>query len=110
VFAVKKGTVITPSVASDILESITRLTLIELFEKEMKLRVEQREVDRTELYIAEEVFICGTRVEIVPIVSLDGIPVGNGKPGSVTKAIQQMYFDIVRGLDSRYLNWLTPIY
>jgi branched-chain amino acid aminotransferase len=110
VFAVKKGTVITPSVASDILESITRLTLIELFEKEMKLRVEQREVDRTELYIAEEVFICGTRVEIVPIVSLDGISVGNGKPGSLTKSIQKTYFDIVRGDNKKYSHWLTPIY
>jgi branched-chain amino acid aminotransferase len=110
VFAVKKGAVITPSVTSDILESITRLTLVELFEEKMGLQVEQREVDRTELYIAEEVFICGTRAEIVPIVSLDRISIGNGKPGPLTREIQKAYFDIVRGHDERYSHWLTPIY
>ena len=110
VFAVKKGTVITPSVTSDILESISRLTLIELFEKEMGLRVEERDVDRTELYIAEEVFICGTRVEIVPIVSIDKIIIGNGKPGSITQKIQDCYFNIVRGVNQQYKHWRTPIY
>lgn len=110
IFAVKKRVVITPSVTSDILESITRLTLIELFEKEMGLQVEERDVDRTELYISEEVFICGTRVEIVPIISIDKIEIGNGKPGPVTKEIQENYFNIVRGLDKRYMHWLTPIY
>ncbi len=110
VFAVKKGVIITPSVTSDILESITRLTVIELFQNEMGLRVEERDVDRTELYIAEEVFICGTRVEIVPIVSIDKIEIRNGKPGPITKEIQRIYFNIVRGLDQRYMHWLTPIY
>jgi len=110
VFAIKKGVVITPSVTSDILESITRLTLIELFEKEMGLKVQEREVDRTELYISEEIFICGTRVEIVPIISLDKIPVGTGRPGPVTKKIQEIYFNIVRGLEERYSHWITPIY
>jgi branched-chain amino acid aminotransferase len=70
----------------------------------------ERDVDRTELYVAEEVFICGTRVEIVPIVSIDKIQVGNGKPGPVTKKIQQCYFDIVRGTNERYMHWLAPIY
>jgi branched-chain amino acid aminotransferase len=110
VFAIKKGTVITPSVTSDILESITRLTLIELFEKEMGLRVEERDVDRTELYISEEVFICGTRVEIVPIVSIDKIVIGSGKPGPITKQIQDSYIKIVRGLNQQYKHWRTPIY
>ncbi len=110
VFAIKKGVVVTPSVTSDILESITRLTLIELFGKEMGLPVEERDVDRTELYVAEEVFICGTRVEIVPIVSIDRIEIGTGKPGPITKKIQKSYFDIVRGFDDRYMHWLSPIY
>ncbi len=110
VFAVKKGSVITPSVTSDILESITRLTLLELFEKEMGLQVQQRDVDRTELYIAEEVFICGTRVEIVPIISIDKIQVGSGKPGPITREIQKIYFNIVRGNEERYMHWLTSIY
>jgi len=110
VFAVKKGVVITPSVTSDILESITRLTLIELFQDKLGLRVEEREVDRTELYIAEEVFFCGTRVEIVPITSLDGIPIGDGRAGPVTKKVQTLYESIVRGVHDEYKHWITPIY
>ena len=110
VFAIKKGVVITPSVTNDILESITRLSLIELFEKELGMRVEERDVDRTELYIAEEVFICGTRIEIVPIISLDRIPIANGKPGPITKKIQDLYLSIARGLNENYSQWITPIY
>jgi len=110
VFAIKKGVVITPSVTSDILESITRLTLIELFKKEMGLKVVERDVDRTELYISEEVLICGTRVEIVPIISIDKIPIGNGRPGPVTKKIQEIYFNIVRGFDDRFRHWVRPVY
>ncbi len=110
VFAIKKGVVITPSVTSDILESITRLTLIQLFRDELGLQVEERDIDRTELYICEEVFFCGTRVEIVPVTSLDGIQIGNGKPGPITKRIQELYFSIVRGTDEKYSGWVTPIY
>ncbi len=110
VFAIKKGVVITPSVTSDILESITRLSLIELFEKELTMRVEERDVDRTELYISEEVFICGTRVEIVPITSLDRIPIGTGRTGPITKKIQKLYLSIARGLNENYNHWITPIY
>jgi branched-chain amino acid aminotransferase len=110
VFAIKKGVVITPSVTADILESITRLTLIELFEKELGLKVVERDVDRTELYISEEVFICGTRAEIVPIISIDKIPIGNGSPGPITKKIQEIYFNIVRGFDDRFRHWVRPVY
>ena len=110
VFLIRKGAVVTPSVTSDILESITRLTLMELFEKEMGLRIEGRDVDRTEMYVAEEAFFCGTRMEIVPVTSLDRIPIANGKPGPITKRIQQIYFDILRGRNKRYAQWLTPVY
>jgi branched-chain amino acid aminotransferase len=109
VFAVKRGVVITPSITSGILESITRLTLIQLF-KEMKLPVEERDVDRTELYVADEVFICATRIEIVPVISIDRIEIGSGKPGPITKKIQKSYFDIVRGVGQKYKHWRTPIY
>ena len=110
IFLVRRGAVVTPSVTSDILESITRFTLIDLFQKEMGLKVEDREVDRTEVYVAEEAFFCGTRMEIVPITSLDRILIGNGTPGPITKRIQQLYFDIVRGKNKRYFHWLTPVY
>ena len=110
IFAIKKGTIITPSVTSDILESITRATLIELFEKELGLTVIERDVDRTELYIAEEVFICGTRVEIVPITSLDRFSIGNGQRGPITKKIQELYLSIARGSNADYRHWITPIY
>jgi branched-chain amino acid aminotransferase len=110
IFLVRKGVVVTPSVTSDILESITRLTLIDLFQKELGVDVEDREVDRTEMYVADEAFFCGTRMEIVPVTSLDRIPIGDGKPGALTKKVQQIYFDIVRGKTKRYAHWLTPVY
>ena len=88
--------VITPSVTSDILESITRETLIELFRKELGMEVIEREVDRTELYSAQEIFLCGSGLEVVPVVSVDRLPVGDGKPGEITRQIRATYLGVVR--------------
>jgi len=100
---------VTPPTTASILESITRETIIELAENELNMKVEVRDVDRTELYIADELFFCGTAVEVVPIISMDKIKVGNGKIGYHTQLIIDEYFNIVRGENKKYLHYLTPI-
>ena len=110
VMLVRRGKVVSPRVTDSILESVTRATLLELFRSEMGMEVEEREVDRTELYVAEEVFYCGTGAEVQPIVSVDRYPVGSGEPGPVVKGMQEIYFGIARGQNPRYSEWLTPVY
>ncbi|MBI3976665.1 MAG: branched-chain amino acid transaminase [Chloroflexi bacterium] len=107
---VRNGKVITPTVTDSILESITRTTLLQLFQTELGVPVVEREVNRTELYIADEAFFCGTGAEITPIVSVDRLPVGTGARGPVTKQIQDVYFAIVRGQNPKYAHWVTPVY
>jgi branched-chain amino acid aminotransferase len=99
------GKVITPDVGSGILESITRDALITLAREALGLEVIEREVDRTELYLADEVFTCGTAAEISPIVSIDKYPIGSGKIGEVTRALETVFDDVLRGRDARYAQW-----
>ena len=108
-FMVRDGTLITPNLTSNILESVTRDTIIRLYEASTGRRVEQREVDRSELYFADEAFVCGTGQEIVPVVGIDRLPVGDGVPGPVTRALQQQYFDMVRGRVPDTHGWHTPV-
>ena len=109
VFAIRKGVVITPSITSDILESITRDTLIELITRELGLPVEQRDVDRTELYVCDEAFFCGSGWEIVPIRAIDNVPVGSGKVGPLVRKIYDLYFNVARGHRPDYQSWLTEV-
>lgn len=109
VFIVRGGRVITPSITSDILESITRQSILQICNEVLHIPTEEREVDRTELYIAEEAFFCGTWWEVTPIASVDRLPVGSGKIGPVTKAITRAFHDIVRGIDTRYEDWRTLV-
>jgi branched-chain amino acid aminotransferase len=108
-FAIKKGVAITPSVTNDILESITRQTLIELLPRELDLPVEQRDIDRTELYLCDEAFFCGSGWEVVPIRAIDGIPLGTGKVGSVVRRIHDLYFSVARGDRAEYRTWVTEV-
>lgn len=107
---VRKGRIITPPVTADILESITRETLIELAAAELGLEVQERDIDRTELYACDEAFFCGSGHEVSPIVSIDHYPLGDGAPGPVTRRLQKLYFDVVSGAVPKYRHWLTPIY
>lgn len=109
-FIVRKGEPVTPGVTSDILESITRDTLIRIFREEFDLETAQRDVDRSEIYTAEEAFLCGTLAEVSPIVSLDGIPIGDGKVGPITRALQERYRDLVYGRTEAHPEWRTPVY
>ncbi len=110
-FMVRKGQLVTPPVTSDILESITRSTLIEhLAEDVLGLRVVEREIARTELYVAEEAFFCGSGYEITPILSIDRFPLAEGHVGAMTQKLLTAYMNIVRGADKRYPEWRTPVY
>ncbi len=111
-FMVRKGRIVTPTTSSDILESITRTTLIEFLCPEvLGMEVVERDIDRTELYVAEEAFFCGSGYEITPILSIDRFPLGSGDVvGPVTKRISAAYLDLVRGGDTRHPEWRTPTY
>jgi branched-chain amino acid aminotransferase len=108
-FMVRDGKLITPSKASNILESITRDTILALYEEMTGEAAEEREVDRSELYFAEEAFVCGTGQEIVPVASIDRLPVGDGSVGPLTRRLRQRYFDVVRGLTPDHAAWRTLV-
>ncbi len=109
-FMVRRGQIITPGVDSDILEGITRAGIIQLARQELGIDVVSRSIDRTELYLADEVFLCGTGAQISPVTSIDHRQVGTGEVGPVASAISRAYFDAVRGKSAAYADWLTPVY
>ena len=109
VFMVKDGKLITPNVTSGILDSITRKSIIQLSKDELGLEVEERVIDRTEFYVADESFICGTGGEIQFIGEIDGYNISDN-PGKISKEIQTLYHNIVRGIDLRYTHWRTKTY
>ena len=108
-FMVRDGVPVTPSITSNILESITRDTVITILRDELGLETVERDVDRSELYACEEAFFCGTAWEISPITSIDGIPVGTGKIGSLAGRLAEIYFDIATGVVEDTRGWLTAI-
>jgi branched-chain amino acid aminotransferase len=108
-FMVRHGVLTTPSLTSSVLESITRAAIIEMA-KAGGMTVEERPVDRTELYLADEVFLCGSAAEITPITSIDRFPIGSGRPGSVTLGLLGEYHAIASGEDARFPNWRTAVY
>jgi branched-chain amino acid aminotransferase len=110
IFLVRGGKLITPTLAEDILEGITRSTLIELCRTELNLEVTERQVGRSELYLAEEIFLCGTGAQVSPVIEVDRRPVGSGKMGPITAEIQKLYFEVVKGNARKYLRWCTPVY
>lgn len=109
-FMVRHGEVITPAITDDILEGITRRTLIGLLREEMGLKVTERSIDRTEVYLAEEAFLAGTGVQIVPIARIDHRPIGTGSAGRIGMDLKHLYDDIVRGRVEKYRSWCRPVY
>ncbi len=109
VFVVRNGVLVTPSVTDGVLESITRSTLLRLAADALGLQATERAIDRTELYAADEVFFCGTGAEIMPVGWVDGYQIGDGTPGPITRRVEQLYHDLVRGRDERYPEWRTAI-
>ena len=109
-FLVRKGRLITPDISSGILEGITRDTLMALARETLGIDVESRSVDRSELYVADEVFLCGTAAEVAPVTSIDERMVGDGHPGRITSRLQRLYDQMVHGLLPRHRHWLEPCY
>jgi branched-chain amino acid aminotransferase len=109
IFLVIDGKVVGPTVTDDILVGITRGAVLEVA-ADLGLGVVERKVDRTELYIADEIFLCGTGVQVAPVTSVDGRSVGEGKIGEVTRSIQERYLAGVHGEVEEYRGWLTPVY
>lgn len=108
IFLVRKGRLVTPRVTDSILEGITRDTMLRIA-ADMGIDREERTVDRSELYLADEIFFCGSAAEISPIASVDGLAVGHGAPGSLTARLHEKYRSIARGKEPAYRDWLTPI-
>lgn len=109
IMLVRGRKLITPTTTSGILESITRDTILQIAQERLQVEVVEREVDRTELYVADEAFFCGTGIELAPIVSVDRLPVGDGKIGPVTHQLMDCYHDLVRGIDASHPEWRTSV-
>jgi branched-chain amino acid aminotransferase len=109
-FIVKEGVLLTPPVTDNILEGITRRRLMAIARDDLGVEVRERSLDRTELYTADEVFLCGTGAQISPVIEIDRRKIGTGRPGTVTKDLSRTYFDAVRGKIPAYRDWLTPVY
>ena len=107
-FMVRDGALITPTVSDDILEGITRAGIMEIA-GHLGITVKEREIDRSELYIADEVFLCGTGAQISPVVSVDHRSVGEGHVGPISRRISKTYFDAVRGRLPAFRHWVTPV-
>jgi branched-chain amino acid aminotransferase len=109
-FMLRNGVLSTPPVTANVLEGITRRTVIQLVRDELKMETQEREIDRTELYLADEAFYCGTGAQISAITAVDHRPIGTGKLGDVTARLRKLYFDVVRGKVARYREWCHPVY
>jgi len=108
VFMVRDGVALTPPVSDDLLEGVTRKAIMELLDNE-GIPVQERSIDRSELYVADEAFLCGTGVQVSPIIEIDHRPVGSGQIGPIGRLVRDRYFEAVRGQLPEYAHWLTPI-
>lgn len=108
-FMVRDNVVVTPDLTSGILESITRDATLTLAHESLGLKVEERQVDRTELYVADEVFFCGTMAEITPVKMIDHYDIGTGPIGPVTQQLDRLLHDVMRGVTPAYDAWRTPV-
>lgn len=109
-YLVENGKLVTTKITDNILIGVTRNTIKELAQNEFGIEVIERDIDRTELYIADEAFYCGTGAQVSPITKIDNRPVGDGKIGPITKKIQELYFDVVKGKVPKYKHWCVPVY
>ena len=110
IFVVDGERLITPPPSSNILVGITRDTAITLAREELGMQTVERDIDRTELYTADECFMTGTAAHVTPVVELDHRPIGDGKMGPVAKRLMRLYFDIITGRNPKYASWCTPCY
>ena len=109
-YMLRNGVFATPPITDNVLEGITRRTVMQLIRDELGMEVQERQIDRTELYLADEMFFCGTGAQISAITRVDHRHVGSGKIGDITSHLRQMYFDVVRGRVPKYRDWCYPVY
>jgi len=110
IFIVIDDKLITPPSSDNILMGITRDTVMQLAKKELDVETIERQIDRSELYIADEAFFTGTAAHVSPIIEVDHRPVGSGEVGTLTRELRQLYFQVIQGKNSKYLDWCTPVY
>lgn len=109
IFIVMDGRLVTPPSSDNILVGITRASVITLAREELGIETIERPIDRSELYIADEVFLTGTAAHVTPVVEIDKRIIGNGRMGEITSRLARLYFDIIRGKNPRYAHWLIPV-
>jgi len=107
VFVVSNGRLITPPLEDNVLPGITRNTVVDLAQRDLGLEVVERSIDRSELYLADEVFLTGTAAHLTPVIELDNRAIGDGKAGPIASQLQKLYFDVVVGRNPKYLHWCT---
>ena len=110
IFLVMDGKLVTPPPSDNILIGITRDTVIKLANWELGIETIERQIDRSELYIADECFLTGTAAHVTPVLEIDHRKIGNGQVGSISKKLQDLYFNVVQGRNKKYLDWCTPAY
>jgi len=109
-FMIRDGVVYTPPITANILEGITRRTIIELLSEDLGMQVVERQIDRTEVYLADEAFFCGTGVQIAAITRVDHRPIGSGSMGPVVTRLRDLYFKVVSGRVEKYRHWNQPVF
>ena len=109
IFLVQRGELVTPEAADDILVGVTRDSVLRIAQHQ-GISVRERRVDRSELFSADEVFLCGTGVQIAPVTNIDGRQIGSGKPGKVTVELQERYLAIVRGMSDEFREWRSAVF
>ncbi len=110
VFVVRRGTAITPPITDNVLEGITRRTILELLSGALGVPTVERSLDRTELALADEIFLCGTGVQVAAVTRLDHRPIGSGRMGPVVSSLRDLFFDVVRGKRPEFRHWCHPVY
>lgn len=110
VFIIRKGVAITPPVNANVLEGITRRTIMQLLREDLGVEVIERDIDRTEVYLADEMFLCGTGVQIAAVTQVEHRPIGSGAMGEITIKLRDYYHQVVGGQIPKYRDWLTPVY
>jgi branched-chain amino acid aminotransferase len=109
-FLVRNGALLTPPVTDNVLEGITRRTILELVRDVLGVPVVERSIDRTEIPLADEAFFCGTGVQIAAITRVDHRPIGSGRMGPIVAALRELFFDVVRGKRAEYRGWCHAVY
>ena len=109
-FMLRDGVVVTPPITDNVLEGITRRTIMTLVRDELGVEVVERSVDRSELYLADEIWLCGTGVQIMAVTRIDFRPIGAGQMGPLVNDLRDLFFDVVRGRVAKYRHWSTPVY